>query len=175
MPQTQTRVVGSGYTTLTFNGQPLAWLDNFTDSGQPALGGQGGFEAVQPIGAKVPVEIATGRYMDVGQITFQIRELWVGPAWTQLQGLATMPDGSPPTSIVDVFATQAASSTVFSCQMLIKPPGSTTWGGFVYHNVIITGIGNGENVAPTTLTFDRTIQAVYTQKVYLNTSGAALL
>jgi hypothetical protein len=172
--QTKSRVVGSGYTTLTFNGQPLAWLDQFVDQGQPALGGQNGWEAIQPIGQAVPVEIATSRYMDVGQLSFQIKELWTGPAWTQLQQIATLPDGSPTTSIVDVFAAQAASSTPFSCQMLIKPPGSTTWGGFIYNNVIIVGIGTGENVAPTTLTFDRTINAVYTQKIYLNTSGAAL-
>ena len=44
MPQTQVRVVGSGFSTFLYNNQSLAWLESITDSGQTVKGGGGGFE-----------------------------------------------------------------------------------------------------------------------------------
>lgn len=172
--RTQTRVVGSGYTTLTWNGQAIAWLDQFAEGGQKALGGVdgNGYEIIQPLGASVPVEVATSRYLNAGGFSFQVRELWNAPAWTQLQGLAQTINGGVPVNIVDIFAAQAASSTPINIQLIIKPPGSTTWRGWVYNNVLITGIGDGESVVIDQLTIKRTLTGLYMSKTPLSTTGA---
>ncbi len=173
MPRTQTRVVGSGYTTLTWNGQAIAWLDQFAEQGQKALGGVDGtgYEIIQPLGAPTPVEVATSRYLNAGSFSFQVRELWNAPAWTQLQGLAETITGGVPVNIVDIFAAQAASTTPINIQLIIKPPGSTSWRGWVYNNVLITAIGDGEQVKIDQLTFDRTLTGLYLSKTPLTMSG----
>jgi hypothetical protein len=37
MPQTTVRVVGSGYTVLSFNNKPIAYCEGWEDSGQRAF------------------------------------------------------------------------------------------------------------------------------------------
>ena len=37
MPQTQVRVVGSGFTTFNYNGKPIAFCEAIEDSGQRAF------------------------------------------------------------------------------------------------------------------------------------------
>ena len=173
--RTQTRVVGSGYTTLTWNGQAIAWLDTFAEGGQKPIGGTSGpgFDIVQPLGAPTPLEVATSRYLQAGTFSFQIRELWNAPAWTQLQGLAETISGGVPVNIVDIFAAQAASTTPISIHRIIMPPGSTTWRGWVYNNVTITAIGDGEDVQISTMTLDRPIAGLYLSKTPLSTTGPA--
>lgn len=174
--QTQTRVTGSGFSYMTWNGINIAWLDDFQDSGQPAVGGsggQGGYEVVQPIGAPTPVEIATSRVLTVGTLSFTIRELWNAPAWQQLQGLATNPiTGAPTNNIVDIFQAQADSSTPITVQFVIRPPQATTYRGWVYNNVTVVGISDGEHVTLGSLTMPREITALYTSKTSLVTTGA---
>jgi hypothetical protein len=173
--RTYTRVVGSGYTTLTWNNQPIAWLDTFSEGGQKPIGGTSGpgFDIVQPLGSPVPVEVATSRYLQAGTFSFSIRELWNAPAWTQLQGLAETISGGVPVNIVDIFAAQAASTTPIGIQLIIKPPGTTNWRGWVYNSVTITGIGDGEEVSIGTMTLGRPIVGLYLSKTPLLMSGPA--
>lgn len=158
MPQTKVRVVGSGFTTFNYDGKAIAFLDSFTDSGQTAIGGQGGWEAITPLGSQYPVEIATSRVLGPGTINASIRELWNGPVWQQLSGLAGADN------IVDVWEALAKRSTEVTCQMVIKPPsgsGAKTRTK-VYHGCVVTAIDDGEQVTIGALSVARNLQIVYT-------------
>jgi hypothetical protein len=154
MPRTRTRVVGSGFTTFNYRGKPIAFLDGFSDSGQTPLGG--GSEAIIPLDAPYPVEIATGRAMGAGLLTVTIKELWDAPVWHQLSGL----EGT--NTIIDVFTRIAAEPGEVTCQMLIQIPGSTVWRGKTYHGCVVTRIDDGETVTIGALTIPRTLDIAYT-------------
>lgn len=162
MPQTRVRVVGSGFTTFSYRGKPIAFLEGFRDSGQQPFG-QGGnlaggaAEAIHPLGSRTPVEIASSRVLSAGTITATIKELWNEPVWYQLAGLAGR------ANLVDVWEAMAADPTSVTCQMLIRPPapGSPTRGK-VYHGCVITGIPNDETVAIGALSVNRDITIAYT-------------
>ena len=55
MPTSQTRVVGSGFSVLRWQGQRIAFLENVEDSGQRP---HGSVEAVQPLDEEYPIEFA---------------------------------------------------------------------------------------------------------------------
>ena len=152
MTQTQTRVVGSGFTTFNFRGKPIAFLDGFRDSGQRAIAQP---EAITPLGSPYPVEIATPRVLSVGVLTLTIRELWNGPVWNQLVGLAGTDN------IVDVYNAIAREPANITCQMLIKSP---TGGlrGKTYHGCVVANIDDSETVTIGALTVPRTMEVWYT-------------
>ncbi len=163
MPQTRTRVVGSGFSSLSFNGRPLAFLDGFNDSGQTALGagamgaggGGTGWEPVIPLDARYAIEWATSRVLNPGQLTITLRELWNEPAWWRLGFGGTV-------DIVQVFERLAQTGEV-TAQMIIRPPN----GGVrtrTYHNLLITNIDDTETVTVGALTIGKNIQAVYSHK-----------
>lgn len=162
MPQTKVRVVGSGFTTLTWRSHDIAWLDSFQDSGAKPVGGQGqgaGWEAITPLAKSHPVEIATSRVLGPGTISASIRELWNAPVWQQLSGLGGASD------MLDVWKALANIDEEITCQMVITPPGGKN--GLVnrkkvYHNCTITDIDDGEMVEIGTLSVSRKIEIVYT-------------
>lgn len=159
MPQTRVRVVGSGFTTLQWRGNPIAFLDSFTDSGARPIGGNGGgagWEAITPLAANHPVEIATSRVLGPGTITATIRELWDRPVWQQLQGLGGA------TNMVQVWRAISEMEAI-TCQMVIKPPtGAGQTRRKIFHNCVVTGIDDGESVTIGALSVARTIEIVYT-------------
>ena len=157
MPQTQVRVVGSGFSTFLYNNQSLAWLESITDKGQTVKGGGGGFEVIQPLGQNYAAEVVTGRVLNPGSIAIVIRELWNQPAWQQLQGLAGT------NNLAEVFAAMAAEGTI-SCQFIIKPPGSSTWRGNVYNNCTVVAIDDSESVQVGSLSIAREVDLLYTNK-----------
>lgn len=165
MPQTQVRVVGSGFTTFNYNGQPIAFLDGFTDRGVAPFGRGGGtgesgggpgWEAVHPLGSKSPVEIVTGRVLTAGTLALTVRELWNAPVWTQLQGLAGKLD------LVSVWEALAAAGGTVTCQMIIRPPGGLPTRGKVYHNCTVVDIDDTETVSIGALSMARNIVIAYT-------------
>ena len=154
MAQTRVRVVGSGFTTLEYNGQPIAFLRSFTDSGQRAIGA--GAEAITPLGARHPVEIATSRVLTSGTLSASIYELWNQPVWYQLAGL-------PGThSIVDVWEQLAQSPATVTCRMVIRPPGGAPARGKIYHGCVVTAVPDNEEVEIGALSVSKTITIAYT-------------
>ena len=136
MPNTKTRVVGSGFTTFNYRGRPIAFLDAFTDSGQTPVAPA---EPVHPLAAPHPAEIATARALDAGTLGLTIRELWNEPVWFQLAGLVQAYD------LLAVYRALAAEPSDVTCQMLIKPPGMNVWRGKTYHGCLITQIADDES------------------------------
>lgn len=171
MVATKSRVVGSGFTTFTYNGQPIAYLTNVNDSGQAAYGGTSGtgYEVVISLGDSYPSEVATSRVRAIGTLTCVVRELWNAPAWNQLQGLAGT------NNIIDVFeAVAALPGPGIQAVMVIKPQGSTSYRGWTYNNILPVDIGDGETVSLGALTMTRNLTLLYTNRVPLTASGPAL-
>jgi hypothetical protein len=162
VPETNVRVVGSGYTTLEYAGRPIAYLDNFVDSGQRSFAGPGGggVEPIIPLGAQRPIEIVTARVLGPGTITAGIIELWNAPIWYQLSGLAGR------RTLIDLWAALRASPNPVTCRTLINPPNSPRRGK-VFHGCVITAIDDGETVAIGTLSVTKNIQITYTHHTAL--------
>ena len=152
MPQSRTRVVGSGYTTLEYRGRRIAFLDSFVDTGQtpfvPAA-------PVMVLDRTRPVEIVTGRVLNGGTITANIRELWGQPVWYQLRGLANQ------RNLTDVWEALRQDASSVTCRMIIRPPNDPPRGK-IFHKCVITSIPDDENVTLGALTVSRAIQIQYT-------------
>lgn len=158
MPNTKTRIVGSGFTTLEYAGKRIAFLDSFQDSGQRPINAPGSgasYAPVHPLDSPHAVEIATSSVLGTGTITANIRELWNAPVWYQLQGL------SGRRNITDVWQAIRNSPMAVTCRMVIRPPGLPPRGK-LYHNCIVVAIPDDENVTLGTLTISRAIEIVYT-------------
>lgn len=157
MPNTQVRVVGSGYSTFSYQGQPIAFLEQVEDSGQRAFSDAGApYQFIQPIGARHPVEIATSRVLQGGTLQLTIRELWNAPVWNQLQGLAGTQN------IVDVFEALARNPAYVTCQTIIKPPGGGRPRGKNYHNCVVVDISDNDTITVGGLAVTKGIVVAYT-------------
>ncbi len=161
MPQSKVRVVGSGFTTFKYRGQPIAFLGSVQDSGQPVLNGAQA-EAIHPIGWRHPKEIVTGRVLDLGTLTLSIRELWNEDVWQQLAGLEGVTSGD----ITAVWDALAADPSDVTCEMVIKPPGGLPWRVKIFHNCVITDIDNSDSITVGGLSVARVITVSYTHKTY---------
>lgn len=164
MPNTKVRVVGSGFTTLSYRGKPIAWLESFQDTGQQPVTRP---EFVHLLGDKHPTEIVTARALSAGSITITIRELWNAPVWQQLPGLENA------NNIIDVYEALAADPSAVSCQMLIKPPGENYYRGKTYMNCTITSIDDSETVTMETLSIARVITMAYTHTVPIRIAASS--
>ena len=167
MPQTTVRVVGSGYTVLSFNNKPIAYCEGWEDSGQRAFSDIGQpYQFIQPIGSEHPIEIATSRVLAGGTLMLTIRELWSQPVWWQLAGLAGT------WNIVDVFNKLADNPQYVTATLIIKPPGTQNqpgrWRGKKYQNVVVVDINDGDTITTGALAVTKGIVCAYTHWLPLN-------
>lgn len=161
MPQTQVRVIGSGFTTFSYKGAPIAFCEGIEDSGQRAFSDLGQpYQFIHPLGARHPVEIATSRVLQGGTLQLTIRELYNAPVWQQLADLAVAQN------IVDIFEVLARNPNYVTCQMLIKPPGTESqpakWRGKNYQNCTIVDINDGDTITVGALAVTKGITVAYT-------------
>ena len=71
--ESKTRIGGSGFTTMTFRGTRLAYLQTFQDTPpQPVAGAQ----VVQPIDEETPLEIVTAMAAGAGTLRLSFYEIW---------------------------------------------------------------------------------------------------
>lgn len=162
MPNTQVRVVGSGFTTFSYQGQPIAFLEGVEDSGQRAFSDQGqGYQFIHPLGYQHPIEIATSRVLQGGTLNLTIRELWNGWIWEQLQGLAGT------NNISEVFAVLAANPQYVTCQTIIQPPGGGAPRGKTYQNCVVVDIADNDTITVGALAVAKGIVVAYTHSTPL--------
>src|ERR1700761_7519569 len=136
-----TRIGGSGFTTMMWNGQRLAYLQVMQDTPPAPVANA---QAVQPIDESVPLEIVTAMAVGVGTLRCTFYELWNYPVWSMLPGL----QGTY--SLIAVLKAQIAMGAI-TMQKVIKSP-SGIMRARVYHNVVIVDIDEGENVNIGTMT-----------------------
>lgn len=153
MPTSQTRVVGSGFSVLRWQGQRIAFLENVEDSGQRP---HGSVEAVQPLDEEYPIEFAVPKAMNFGTLTMSIRELWDRPVWQHLAGLESAQD------LLGVWSVMARMPGTITCQTIIKPPQGGYWRVKTYHNVVIAAIQDSESISLGAMTIPRSITCYYT-------------
>lgn len=153
MPTSKTRVVGSGFSVLRWNGQKIAFLENVNDQGQTPVAAP---QAVQPLDEPYPIEFAVPRAMNAGNFILTIRELWDRPVWQHLAGLEAAQD------LLGVWDVMARMAGTITCQTIIKPPQGNYWRLKTYHNVVITSIDDSESIGIGTVTVAKSIGCSYT-------------
>lgn len=173
MPQTRVRVVGSGFTTFKYKGQPIAFCEGVEDSGQRAFSDMGqGYQFIHPLGAPHPVEIATSRVLAGGTLVLTIRELWNAPVWNMLAGLAGTQN------IVDIFRVLAQDPNYVQAQTIIKPPGTENdparWRGKTYHNCTVVDINDGDTITVGALAVTKGITIAYTHSTRLQDTNTVI-
>jgi hypothetical protein len=161
-PNTQVRVVGSGFSTFTYQGQTIAFLEGVEDSGARAFSDQGQpYQFIHPLGYRHPIEIATSRVLQGGTLTLTIRELWNQWIWEHLAGLAGT------NNIVDVFDVLAANPSYVTCQTIIQPPGGGTPRGKTYQNCTVVDIADNDTITVGALAVAKGIVIAYTHSTAL--------
>lgn len=163
MPDTKVRVVGSGFTTFSYQGQPIAFLEGVEDSGQRAFSDAGqGYQFIHPLGSRHPVEIATSRVLAGGTLNLTMRELWNAPVWAQLNGLAAA------ANIVDVYELLARNPAYVTCQTIITPPGGGSRPrGKNHHNCVVVDISDNDVITVGALAVTKGIVVAYTHSTPL--------
>jgi hypothetical protein len=157
VPNTQVRVVGSSFSTFSYKGVPIAFLEGVEDSGQRAFSDAGqAYQFIHPLGYQHPIEIATSRVLAGGTLNLTIRELWNQNIWEHLSGLAGT------RNIVDVFARLAADPAYVTCQTIIQPPGGARPRGKNYHNCVVVDIADNDTVTVGALAVAKGIVVAYT-------------
>jgi hypothetical protein len=150
MAEGKIRVAGSGYTTLLFQGQRLAYLQVIQDTPPTPVATA---IAVQPIDEPVPLEIAIPAAVGVGTIRMTFYERWLTPVWATLPGL----EGT--NNLLEVLKRQLTMGSV-TMQKIIKSP-SGIMRARVYHGVAIVDVDEGENVNVGTMVLPKTLTAQY--------------
>lgn len=153
MTATQSRVVGSNFTTMRWRGQPIAFLQDVSDTGQAPVARP---EVVQGIGDKYPVEIAVPNALGAGALSFTIKELWNKSVWQHLSGMASAQN------ILDVWTLIRGMPEDIVCQMVIRNPNSNIWRTKTYYGVVVTEIDDSESIAIASMTVNRAVGAMYT-------------
>ena len=151
---TQKFRVGGGYTTFSFNGTPLLYLETLADRAPQPVGS--GPEPIHPLGEPHPIEIAFPKAHGTGTLTLTIKEQWGSDIWQSLPGYEN------DTDILSVFASNVSAGNVVCSKVITAPDGSkrTTY----YHGCVITNIDEGETVSVGTMTFPKTITVMYTHR-----------
>ena len=158
MPNTNVRVVGSGYSSFNYKGKPIAFLESVVDGGQQPYSTP--YEAIYAMGDVHPREFAVQRVLAEGRLTLAIRELWNEPIWWQLADLA----GTD--TIADVWAALNREPSYVTCTKFITPPASVGPPRMInYINCMITGIQDGETIDIASLSVSKNISLVYTHKI----------
>lgn len=148
--ESKTRIGGAGFTTMTFRGTRLAYLQTLQDTPpQPVAGAQ----VVQAIDDEVPQEIVTSMAVGAGTMRMTFFELWNEPVWSRLPGL----DGT--NTLLDVLKRQIQLGEI-SCRKLIKSPSGITRAR-VYHGCVLTDIDEGEQINIGTMTIPKTLTMQY--------------
>lgn len=150
MVASNTRVAGSGFTTMMWNGSRMAYLQVMQEvPPSPVATAQ----AVQPIDSPTPLEIVTAMAVGVGTLRCTFYELWNEPVWAALPGL----EGT--INLLQVLQRQISLGAVTMQKIIQSPQG--TMRSKVYHNVVITDIDEGETVNIGTMTLPKTMTFQY--------------
>lgn len=148
--ESKSRIGGSGFTTMLWQGQRLAYLQVLQDTPPTPVATA---QAVQPIDEPVPLEIVTSQAVGVGTLRVTFYELWNSPVWSTLPGL----EGT--NNLLEVLKRQIQLGNV-TMQKIVKSP-SGIMRARVYHNCVVTDIDEGENVNIGTMTLPKTLTVQY--------------
>jgi hypothetical protein len=144
------RVGGSGFTTMMYQGLRMAMLQVINDTQPTPVAAA---QAVQPIDESVPIEIVTAQAVGVGTMRGTFYETWNQPVWQTLPGL----QGT--WTLLDILKRQTSLGSV-TMQKVIKSP-TGLMRALVYHATQITDVDAGENITIASMTLPKTITWQY--------------
>jgi len=150
--QSKVRILGSGFTVMTWQGQRLAYLRGLGERAPRPVGA--GNEAIQPIDEPHPIEIVTALAVGAGEVSLRFYELWNQPVWAQLPGF----EGT--SNLLEVLQRQVQLGEI-TIRKVIKNP-SGTYRTRVYHNCVIIDFDDSEQVDINTLTLPKEIRVAFT-------------
>jgi len=148
--ESKSRIGGSGFTTMLWQGQRLAYLQVMQDTPPTPVATA---QAVQPIDEPKPLEIVTSQAVGVGTLRVTFYEMWNSPVWSALPGL----EGT--NNLLEVLKRQISMGNV-TVQKIVKSPNGIMRAR-VYHNCVVTDIDEGENVNIGTMTLPKTLTIQY--------------
>ena len=146
---TESRIVGSGYTTFTYNGNPIAFAEIVADSGEELVNPTP--DRLHPIHSLYPLEIVSCEATNGGQITLTIKETWDSEVWDQLPWT---PDGA-------ISIRELVNHPAVQLQKIIRRPDGSVRGK-VYHGCRVTAVQTGETVNVGAVTIQKTCTITYT-------------
>lgn len=169
--------IGGAYTRLTWSAPGsssvnLAWVDVIQESApQPVAAAQ----PIQPVDSEYPLEIAFPGALEAGSLTVTIREQWNTEVWNAFYSTyndipanwATDSDGNNRviSDLLGVFKAQLAAGTVHLTKLIIDPTTRVPIRQVTYINPTIVNIAIDETVNIGTMTFPKSIQFMYTQRL----------
>jgi hypothetical protein len=173
MPQTKSRIVGSGNTVLQAqDGKNIAFLKSVQDTPPTPLGGGAGGSAVviQPLDAQYPVEIVTSNAVGAGTLTLTLIEVWEEEAWQRIIGYKdakslvgeTAVRGANDSRIIPRKGVFDLNTGDLKLTKIITTPSGVTRGK-VYTGCVITNVEEGETVEIGSMTKDVTVTVMYTK------------
>lgn len=156
MAESKTRIGGSGFTSFSFKGQRLAYLQTLNDQPPRPVGQTA---VVQPIDESVPLEIVTAQAVGAGTLQLRFYEVWNTPVWAQLPGFEST------NNLLEVLKQQIQQGEI-SCRKVVRSPSGVTRAR-VYHGCVITDVDEGESISIETMTLPKTITMMYTHTTAL--------
>jgi hypothetical protein len=171
--------VGGAYTRLTWNpggsstsSVNLAWVDVIQESApQPVAQAQ----PIQPVDSEYPIEIAFPGALEAGSLTVTIREQWNTEVWNAFYStyndipanFATNSDGNNKviSDLLGVFKAQLATGKVGLSKIILDPTTRQPIRRIDYLNPTIVNVAIDETVNIGTMTFPKSIQFMYTQRI----------
>lgn len=157
------RVGGSDFTIFHWLGRPIAFAQEVAHTSPEPVAAP---VAIQPMDARRPVQVITPAAAGMGTLTLTLIDLYGAQVWERLSGLAGSVD------IVDIFMKVASLSDPIHMTKVIQPP---TLAGInfnngqafyteTYHNCVITGVVDGEQINIGTMEILKQITVAYTKK-----------
>jgi hypothetical protein len=161
------RIVGSGYTVFTWEGEIIALAQEVTVSApQPVAPAA----VIQPLNATEPVEIITAGAHGAGTLTLSLTELYNTSVWQRLANLANSQD------LVDIMRTIAAidKSGGIQLQKIVIPPVARfpTYAE-TFYNCVISNVVDNETINITSMQVEKQIEIMYTysKKSWINSGN----
>lgn len=156
------RVAGSGFTVFTWAAQPILYARQISHQSQPPVAQP---VAIHPMDAPYAVEIVTPQAAGPGTIVLELYELYGQDVWERLSGLGKA-NGRGPVDIVGIFKAVADTPNPIRVFKFIKPPSirgrKMTPYTVEYHNVIVSGVEEGETIQVGTMEVLKQLQLQYT-------------
>lgn len=192
------RVSGSGFTAFTWQGSPIAFVQQISHTSPQGVGS--GPVAIQPMDEPYPTQVITPAASGMGTLVLRMYELYGAQVWERLGSSFTIPAGGtldpriserfdPITGktdlggaidLVDIFIRIAASPDEIQVVKFIKPP--PLRGALMrpytqeFHNCVVTNVQDSEevNVGSMEVVKDITVAYTYSTRNGIGSSAWAL-
>lgn len=157
------RVGGSGFTVFLWDNVAIAFARQVTIQTPTPVGP--GVVPIHPLDEPYPVELITPMAATMGNIVFELYELYGSQVWERLSTL-TGGTGAGPVDIVGVFQAVANTARPIRVVKVIKPP--RIRGRIMpayteeFHNCVVAALEDGETIEVGTMEVLKRITVNYT-------------